>query len=128
MMLVDTSVAIDYANGRDAKLSALLPTLAVAVCGVTRAELLCGGRDPADRQDLLNILAGFHQLPIPETLWNAVGDNLAALRAVGIAVPFADVVIATVAIANDIELWTRDKHFALMQAALPALKLFQEPP
>jgi predicted nucleic acid-binding protein len=33
-----------------------------------------------------------------------------------------------VAIENDVELWTRDKQFQLVQAALPALKLFQEPP
>ncbi|MFO0807261.1 MAG: hypothetical protein U0746_01420 [Gemmataceae bacterium] len=42
--------------------------------------------------------------------------------------PFPDAVLATLAIANSIELWTRDKHFALIQTALPALRLFQEPP
>ncbi len=128
MILVETSVAIDYSKGQDAKLNALLPTLGVSVCGVTRAELLCGALDSADRQDMLNILAGFHQLPIPESLWDTVGDNLAALRTVGIRVPFPDAVIATVAIANNVELWTRDKHFALIQTVPPALKLFQEPP
>ena len=40
----------------------------------------------------------------------------------------ADVVIATVAIENDIELWTRDAQFQLIQRVLPRLKLFQEPP
>jgi predicted nucleic acid-binding protein len=45
-----------------------------------------------------------------------------------VVVPFPDVVLATVAIANGIELWTRDKHFALIQGVLPALRLFQEPP
>ena len=128
MILVETTVAIDYTKGRDAKLNALLPTLAVAVCGVTRAELLCGAFDPADRQDLLNILAGFHHFPTPEVLWDTIRDNLAALRSAGIRVPFPGAVIATVAIVNDIELWTRDKHFALIQTVLPALKLFQEPP
>jgi predicted nucleic acid-binding protein len=48
MILADTSVVIDYAKGRDAKLVALLSTLAAALCGVTRAEVLCGARDPAD--------------------------------------------------------------------------------
>jgi predicted nucleic acid-binding protein len=57
-----------------------------------------------------------------------VGDNLAALRAAGQRFPFADVVVATVAIANDIELWTRDYHFKLMHTTLPALRLFVEPP
>ena len=42
--------------------------------------------------------------------------------------PFPDAVIASVAIANGIELWTRDRHFTLVQQLLPALKLFPEPP
>jgi predicted nucleic acid-binding protein len=68
MILADTSVVIDYAKGRDAKLVALLPTLPASVCGVTRAEVLCGARDPADRLDLLKILGGFQAAPIPESL------------------------------------------------------------
>ncbi|MFO0807260.1 MAG: hypothetical protein U0746_01415 [Gemmataceae bacterium] len=50
MILADTSVVIDYVKGHDAKLVALVPTLPISVCGVTRAELLCGVRTPADRQ------------------------------------------------------------------------------
>ena len=38
------------------------------------------------------------------------------------------VLLATIAIESDIELWTYDSHFALIQAVLPALRLFQEPP
>ena len=47
--------------------------------------------------------------------------NPRILRAAGISVPFQDVVIATVAIANGVELWTRDQQFALIQQVLPAL-------
>jgi predicted nucleic acid-binding protein len=128
MILVDTSIVIDYARGKDAKLQALLPTLPVAVCGITRAEVLHGTRDPAHRKNLLTVLAAFRQVAIPDSLWDRVGDHLAALRAAGITVSFQDVIIATVAIVNNIELWTRDQHFSLMQAVLPQLRLFQEPP
>ena len=128
MILVDTSVIIDYSRGKDAKLMALLPTVSPAVCGVIRAELLCGARNAAHRANLLTLLATFHQIPIPESIWEEVGDHLAALRMAGVTVPFADVVIATVAIANGIELWARDAQFALIQRVLPALKLFQETP
>jgi hypothetical protein len=38
------------------------------------------------------------------------------------------VVLATVAIANDFELWTRDRQFTHIQRVLPTLKLFTEPP
>jgi predicted nucleic acid-binding protein len=128
VILVDTTVVIDYTRGKDAKLVALLPTLSVAVCGVVRAELLSGARDPRHRAMLATMLATFRDIPIPEPLWDRVGDNLALLRASGITVPLSDVVIATVGIENNIEIWSRDPHFPLMQKALPLLKLFQEPP
>jgi predicted nucleic acid-binding protein len=70
----------------------------------------------------------FRRRRFPSLSWDAVGDNLAALRAAGIAVPFADVVIATLGICLGVEVWTRDKQFGLMQSALPGLRLFQEPP
>lgn len=128
MILVDTSVVIDYLRTADPKLDALFRSLPVAVCGVTRAELLHGARNVADRGRLLVILAAFHTLPIPDPVWDAVGDNLAALRAGGVTIPFADAVIATVAIENGIELWTRDGHFRLVQGVLTGLNLFVEPP
>jgi predicted nucleic acid-binding protein len=128
MILVDTSVVIDLSKGKDAKLQILIPSLPVAVCGVTHAELLHGSRDAAHRQKLLADLAAFQYLPIPDALWITVGDSLAALRRKGITVPLADAVIATVRIENDIEVWSRDPHFPAMQTMLTRLKLYQEPP
>jgi predicted nucleic acid-binding protein len=46
VILCDTSVVIEYAQGIDAKLVALLPKLPATICGVTRAEALCGARNP----------------------------------------------------------------------------------
>jgi predicted nucleic acid-binding protein len=128
MILVDTSVVIDVVRGQDAKLRALLPTLPVALRGITRAELLCGARTPAHRQKLVSLLGTFHQLPLPDSIWDTVGDHLALLRLGGLTVPFQDVAIATVALTNGVELWTRDLHFTHVQRLLPALKLFHEPP
>jgi predicted nucleic acid-binding protein len=128
MVLVDTTVMVDWLRGRDARLSKLLPTLPVAICGVTRAEILHGARDPAHRTRLLAQLAGFPLVPIPDPLWTAVGDNLAILRSRGVTVPFQDAVIASLALVNDIEVWARDRHFPDIQLVIPTLKLFQEPP
>ncbi|HUY31997.1 MAG TPA: PIN domain-containing protein [Pirellulales bacterium] len=127
MILVDTSVVIDWSHGRDATLQVLLPALPVGVCGVTQAEFLHGSRDAAHRQRLLAVLSRFQFVPMSDELWIKVGDILAALRSRGITVPFPDAVIATLAIENDIEVWARDPHFAMMQKALPQLKLFREP-
>jgi predicted nucleic acid-binding protein len=128
MILVDTSVVIDWSQGKDAKLIQLMPSLPVAVCGVTQAEVLHGSRDPAHRQKLLADLATFRFVPMPDALWITVGDNLAALRSSGITVPLPDAVIATLGIVNDIEVWARDPHYTTMQKVLTTLKLFQEPP
>lgn len=128
MILVDTSVVIDYSRGQDPKLQALLPTLPAAVCGVTRCELLQGSRNTAHRAKLLTELAALRNLPIPEPLWDSAGDNHCLLRSRGVTVSLPDVVIATLGIENDIEVWARDAHFALMRTVLTRLRLFVEPP
>jgi len=128
MILVDACVIFDHTRGRDPRLAGWFAALPVAICGVTRAEVLAGVRSPIHRARLAALLSQFAQVPTPEALWDTTGDHLAVLRSSGVTIPFADAVIATVAIANDIELWTRDAHFALVQQVLPALKLFVEPP
>src|SRR5262245_6856175 len=128
MILVDTSVIIAYLKKPDPKVLSLFHVHQAAICGITRAEVLHGARNAADRQRLLNQLNVFTQVAIPDSVWDAVGDALAALRAAGVTVPFPDAVLACVAIEYGIELWTRDQHFTLMQAVLSPLRLFQEPP
>lgn len=128
MILVDSTVVIDYLRTADAKLVSVFRIHDAAICGATRAEVLNGTRSPSHRTQLINALNTFKQLSFPEALWDNLGDNLRALRAAGVTVPFADVIIATVAIENDVELWARDNQFKLIQTVLPRLRLFQEPP
>lgn len=128
MILVDANVIIGYLKKPDPKVLGLFQTHQAAVCGITRAEVLHGAKNPADRQRLHQELNVFAQITLPDSLWDAVGDALAALRAAGVTVPFPDAVLGCVAIEYGIELWTRDQHFALMQTVLPQLMLFQEPP
>jgi predicted nucleic acid-binding protein len=128
VILVDTSVVIDFLRTSDAKLGNLFQTQNAAICGITRAEVLWGTRSPKHRTALLAALNSFRQIPILEQFWDEAGDHLASLRRNGITVPFQDVIIATVAIANDTELWTRDKQFQMIQTVLPQLRLFSEPP
>ena len=105
MILVDASVLIDFLRTKHPKLDSLLRSLPVAVCGVTRAEILAGSRNPSDRRRLLAFLRPFQHVAITDSTWDQVGDNLAALYARGISVPFPDAVIATLGIENDIEVW-----------------------
>jgi predicted nucleic acid-binding protein len=128
MILVDTSVLIAYLRTADSKLLSLFRSRPVAICGVTRAEILHGARSPAERANLLTFLNAFQLVPIPEPLWDVIGDNLATLRSAGFTIPFQDVIIATVAIEHDLELWTRDQQFTMIQPVLSRLRLFVEPP
>ncbi len=128
MTLADACIVIDYQRGKDARLVALADSLPLAVCGSTRSEVLAGARSDADRADTAALLDTFHQQPTPEAVWDKVGDHLARLRAAGLKVPFPDVVLAGLGIHLNVEVWSRDGHFPLMQAVLPGLRLFQELP
>jgi len=128
MILVDTSVLIAQLRTGDPQLLAHFKTHGAVICGVTRAEVLYGVRTPADRARFIAALNALPQVPILDGLWDQAGLNLATLRAAGLPVPLADAVIATLAIDLDIELWARDQHYLLIQKAIPALRLFSEPP
>jgi predicted nucleic acid-binding protein len=103
MILVDTSVVIDFSRSGDAHMLAIFIREDAAICGVTRAELLHGARDHAHLARLTAALDSFGQEIIPQALWDTIGMNLAALRAAGVTVPFADVIIATVAVNLDVD-------------------------
>ena len=83
MILVDSCVIFDHTRGTDTRLGGFFKPLPVGVCGVVRAEVLHGARNPANRTALLALLDLFSQVPIPEDCWDAVGDNLAVLRSHG---------------------------------------------
>ncbi len=71
----------------------------------------------------VRILDGIPLLEVTAADWDAVGLNLAMLRRNGLIVPFQDVIVATMAVRADYELWCNDRHFSLMLAFLPALRL-----
>ena len=128
MILVDTNILIAVLRTGDAKIIGQLQVETGAVCGVVRAELLCGARTPAEIAAVHLLLSTLATIAIDDNLWNQVGEHLALMRSQGITAPFPDVILATLAIACDIPLWTRDQHFTLMQQALPKLRLFREMP
>ena len=127
MILVDTSVLVDYLRSPTDHALRVLEKNGAAICGVTRAEILAGARNPTDLDRIAGSLDVLEQVAVPEELWDLLGRNLSLLRAAGVTVPFADAMIATLAIENDLELWTRDAHFARIQGVLTKLRLFQEP-
>jgi predicted nucleic acid-binding protein len=128
MILTDTSVVIDWLRAPTTHLLGIITAHAAAICGVTVAEVFAGARTPAELAHYPVALSLFGIVPILPDIWERVGHNLYTCRRAGIPVPFADAAIATVALDNGFELWTYDMHFSLMRTALPALRLFVEPP
>ena len=128
MTLVDASVIIDYLQTQSSSLLSTLQSSSAAICGITRAEILAGSRHPRQRQRLMLLLDSMHQITLDDSLWDEIGDHLSTLRGAGITVPFPDAVLSALAISLDIELWSRDRHFLLIQQVFPVLKLFQETP
>ena len=81
MILVDSSVLIDYLRTRDAKLFGLMQLHGGAVCGAIRAEILCGAQNLGHRRRLVNALNALAQLPFPSksgirwaTTWPSCGQ------------------------------------------------------
>lgn len=128
MILVDASVVIAYLRSGDPRLLHLFQTHSAAICGATRAEILFGARTPTERARLVGAMSVFNYVPFAEYLWDEVGDNLSALRGRGLTLPLVDVLVATLAVHANLEVWARDQHFRQLQQVLPALRLFQEPP
>jgi predicted nucleic acid-binding protein len=53
----------------------------------------------------------FEWIPIDESIWYAVGNNLNILRRNGLNVPFQDAVLTILCIEQDIYIATKDNHF-----------------
>jgi predicted nucleic acid-binding protein len=128
VILADSSVVIEYSRGTDLKLVALIPTLRLGTCGMVRSETYSGARDPADRLRLQKVIDGFARVLTPEDVWDEAGDHYRLLRSKGVTPGLSDLIIAGVALYFDLEVWSRDNDFRLMQPHLPALRLFPEPP
>ena len=112
MILTDTSVLIRQYRSPDLKRYHLIRTIDPVVCGVTVAEMYAGTRTAAQHSGTTAILAFFGRIQFPEPLWETVGHHSRVLLANGLTVPFADVMIATLAMDQGLELWTYDTHFA----------------
>jgi predicted nucleic acid-binding protein len=126
LILLDASVMVAYLRRRDPGLAQAMGELELGLCGVTRAEILHGARDEEDWRKLVALLDQFAPIEIPEDLWDDVGQRLFELRRRGIVIPFTDVVVATLALARDFEIWAFDKHFPLMAGVFP-LRLYVRP-
>jgi predicted nucleic acid-binding protein len=117
VIVVDSSVWIDYFNGVDSeaseKLDKLLGVEPLAVGDLILAEVLQGFRSDAHHKsakDVMTSLTVFDMLGQKMAIKSA--DNYRSLRARGITVRrTVDVIIATYCIEHDLPLLFEDKDF-----------------
>ena len=122
--MVDTNVFIDFWNAPTEEVEETFEKEDIAICGVVRAELLHGAVSERELGEITTMLDAFDEFDIEAGDWQTLGEYLYKLRKGGLTVPFTDAVIALIAIKNDLSVWTGDRHFSMMQAVLPELKIY----
>ena len=124
MILVDSSVWIDYFNGSETlatkKLDSLLGVQPVCTGDLILAEVLQGFRQDQDYQAAKTVLCA---LPVHAMLGVAISlksaENFRTLRKQGITIrKTIDTMIATFCIENDFSLLHSDKDFQPFQQLL----------
>jgi len=125
MILVDTSIWIEYFKGMETSLplSALIDTNSICINELILTELLPSLKVRKENE-LIQVLDRVEKLSI-EIEWREIVSiqtyNLKnGINRVGIP----DLIIAQNAIQNDVKLYARDKHFELMKRHI-GLKLFE---
>lgn len=125
MILVDTNVIIDFWDKPTEDAKNVFEENDIAICGVIKTELLRGSNSEKQFSQMDEALNDFTYLAFSEKDWISLAKQFITLKKNGLVVPFQDAMIAYLAIKNNCEVWTNDKHFKLMQVVLPELKLFR---
>jgi predicted nucleic acid-binding protein len=124
LIVVDSSIWIDYFNGRTTpqtlKLTALLGTSELLVGDVILCEVLQGARSDAHARDLSNGLAQFDCVPmLDQELALIAAANYRKLRGLGVTIrKTVDLVIGTCCLERGYELLHADRDFDAMEAHL----------
>lgn len=122
LVIIDTSVWVDYLRRGDATLSVRVDELIrsdeASISGVILGEVLCGSRDSKEFVTLNRILDGLHYLDDGKEIYREAANLAWQLRSQGLRVPLSDLTIAAQCWRNQIGLLTRDSHFGLIESAL----------
>ena len=124
-ILADTNVLIDYMKRPSDKMIEVFQNEDITISGVVISELLLGALSEKELQSLEEDLSAYDCLNIGNEDWNEFGRFLYTLRKSGLTVPYQDALISYIAIKNDVPVWTNDRHFKLIQAAVDKLELYK---
>lgn len=126
-VLIDTSVWIDFFRKKDAglieKIAMLLETQRAAYTGIIALELLNGAKGPKELQALHDAFYTMEKIGEKERTYFSAGGIGYELARKGHTLGVVDLLIAQIAIENNIVLMTFDEHFKVI-AKHSSLKLF----
>lgn len=117
MILIDTSVWIDFFAGRDTPHVACLEQLILddedlALCGIILTEILQGIGDDSTYRRVKRFLDPLLMLPMPETVYVRAADIYRKLRKTGITIRKTnDCIIAATALEHHCQLLHNDRDF-----------------
>ena len=113
--LLDTNICVPLINRTDASLSKRLlaeDPATIVLCSVVRAELEFGARNSRGVAENLRrvelFCSGFESLPFGDEAASRYGEIRAHLRREGRPIGANDLMIAAIAVAEDLTLVTRD--------------------
>jgi tRNA(fMet)-specific endonuclease VapC len=124
-ILVDTTIWIEFFRGGSKiadHLEMLLKESAVSTCGIVMFEVLQGIKSESEKNKILDILLTLPYIEMMKKLWQSAAALSILLKNNGSNLPLSDILIASIAIENDLPIYTIDNHFT----QIPNLKLYKE--
>lgn len=125
MILVDTTVWIDFFAGRDRPHALKMESLIeggedLCTCGVIMTEVLQGIRDDRACREVLALLSGLLYLPMDRAIFIQASKIYRDLRKKGITVRKAiDCMIASVCVNHNVHLLHNDRDFMFIADSFP---------
>jgi predicted nucleic acid-binding protein len=125
MILVDSSIWVRALRRGDSperrELDALLDADQVAITDVVAAEVLQGAGSEEEFEEFAGRLDALHYFHADEALWLRAARLSFDLKRQGMTTALSDVVVAAVALENDLEVYSIDSDFQ----RIPGLRLYQ---
>ncbi len=129
ILLADTNIIIDYWKPASSEIYERLYNIFISndviIPGVVRAELLHGSRSEKNQKEIHSNLSEFDTLNLEGEDWETLGDQLYEYRKHGVTIPMSDAIIASIALAYGIVVWSRDEHFKMMKNVIPELQVIE---
>ena len=113
-ILADTCIWIEYFRGKSPfseELRRLIQKGVLVITGPVVFELLQGAKNKKDMELIKEVTRGLPLLDVTHEIWLSAGDLYFDLRRKGITIPPSDVLLAAIAIDNNLALFTIDNHF-----------------